>query len=337
MADVLARIRASMPPLAGVVHAAGVRDDALVVNQTSEHLRRVMAPKVAGTWNLHTLTVDDPLDFMVFFGSAASVLGSPGQANYAAANAFLDAVAHHRRSVGLQALSVDWGPWAGAGMAVDASDEAQRRMRASGVLPIAVADGLAVLEQALREGRVQLVALPVAWAAFAERLVTGRDPRLLEDVLESTGRSSSEYRDALVHELEALPPEKRQSRLESRINDHVTRVLGFDESEPPDIHRPLMELGLDSLMAVELGNLVSRTVGVALPPTILFDYPTIEALAGYLLAQLLPTDEVDDAGGDPGGQRELIVAEVETLSDDEAEALINESLAKLLPRPGGSG
>ena len=138
-----------LPPLRGVIHAAGVLDDALIAQQSLDRLRDVMAPKVRGTWNLHVHTRALPLDFFVCYSSAASLVGSPGQANYAAGNACMDAIAHHRRALGLPASSINWGAWGEEGMAANAQMHA--RLASRGVTPIATSDGLALLSRLLRD------------------------------------------------------------------------------------------------------------------------------------------------------------------------------------------
>jgi NAD(P)-dependent dehydrogenase (short-subunit alcohol dehydrogenase family) len=162
IADVLDRIARTMPPLRGVFHAAGLLDGGSAATLTLEKLRTVMGPKVHGTRNLHRLTTDLPLDFFVLFSSVAAVIGSPGQANYAAANAFLDAVAHDRRRAGLPALSVNWGAWAEAGMAARIADGGWALP--DGIGTIAPADGLKVFERLLADGRPQVTAIPIDWA-----------------------------------------------------------------------------------------------------------------------------------------------------------------------------
>jgi len=161
VASVLARIGDSMPPLRGVIHAAGVLDDGLLLNLDQERLSAVMAPKVQGAWNLHALTLNTPLDFFVLFSSVASVLGSPGQGSYAAANAFLDALSHQRRALRLPSLTINWGPWAAVGMA--ARSDQSRRLALLGMDAIAPQQGLQVLESLLRQDAAQIVAVSAHW------------------------------------------------------------------------------------------------------------------------------------------------------------------------------
>jgi len=160
LARVLADIIASLPPLRGIVHAAGMIDDGVLMQQSLERFHRAMAPKVSGAWHLHSLTREVPLEFIVLFSSAASVIGSAGQGNYAAANADLDALASHRRGMGLPGLAIDWGPWAEGGMAA-ALDRRQQRRGARGIAQIAPEQGLRALELLVQRGVARAAVLPV--------------------------------------------------------------------------------------------------------------------------------------------------------------------------------
>ncbi len=182
VAELLASIRDEMPVLRGVFHLAGVLDDGVLREQTRERFDRVMAAKVLGAWNLHELTADLALDQFVLFSSAASLLGSPGQGNYAAANAFLDALAHHRRAEHRPALSVNWGSWAEVGMAARLQDSQGSRWSEAGIGWIDLDRGLHTLEELLLEDAVQVGVLPVKWGKFFERIPAGSEPAWLSDL-----------------------------------------------------------------------------------------------------------------------------------------------------------
>src|SRR5262249_53889840 len=162
-AEVLADVAATMPPLRGIVHAAGVLDDGLLAQQTWDRFARVLAPKVAGGWNVHQLTRGVPLDFLVFCSSAASLLGSAGQAGYVTANPFLDALAHHRRARGLPATSVNWGPWADGGMAARMSDQQRQRLAAQGWQAMPADEATDALGRLLEAGTTQAGVLAMDW------------------------------------------------------------------------------------------------------------------------------------------------------------------------------
>ena len=160
----------SLPPLKGVIHAAGLLDDGLVQNLTWQRFTKVMAPKVQGTWNLHQLTKDLPLDFFVCFSSMAAILGAPGQANYSAANSFMDALVHYRRGLGLPGLSINWGGWGAVGMTARLDTVNQKRLESSGVTLIETERGMQALESLLSESLSQVAVLPVNWSKFLKAL-----------------------------------------------------------------------------------------------------------------------------------------------------------------------
>src|SRR5260221_1479855 len=249
----LSEIRDTMPPLRGVIHAAGVLDDHLIINLDPESFRRVLAPKVLGAWNLHSLTSDLPLDFFVVFSSVASVLGSPGQGNYAAANAFLDGLAHHRRSHGLPCLSINWGPWAEVGMAARASSSrgpASRVMR-----PLAPAHALAALDRLFeKSGPPQAVAMSVDWTLLARSFNGQQPPSLISDLLREKARpaAAKAARESgprlSMQELLTAPHARRHALLLAHIQKSLALVMALDAPEL-DPEESMSNLGLDSLMA----------------------------------------------------------------------------------------
>ncbi len=263
---------AGLPPLAGLVHAAGVLDDGVLLRLDRSRFEKVMAAKVAGAWNLHEQSRGLPLDFFVMFSSAASLLGSPGQANYASANAFLDALAHHRRAEGLPALCINWGPWEGEGMA------AGRRWEAMGLVPIAPERGLGVLGGLLQQGAVQVALIPGDWPRR-----TGPMPLLSDLVSRSSGPD-------LLRRVRDASPAERPGILEAAVRAAVGPLLGPSAPAQLDGRRGFMDLGMDSLMAVELRNRLQAQLELSppLPASLLFDHPTIDALAAYLASRVTP-------------------------------------------------
>jgi NAD(P)-dependent dehydrogenase (short-subunit alcohol dehydrogenase family)/acyl carrier protein len=297
----LARIATDLPPLAGVVHAAGVLDDGVIASQSWPRFAGVMGPKVLGSWHLHQRTRD--LDFLVLFSSGASLAGSPGQANHAAANAFEDALAWHRQSQGSPTVSINWGPWAEVGAAAD------RAVDAVGLQPIAPMDGLAALEFAMRGERAgapfasaQLGVLRTDWTHLLDAADGGRLSPLFSGLLAGVRRATSaavggglrpgpsapaqDLRDRLRN----AAPNRRRGLLRQHVSQHTVRVLGLAQAENLDINEPLRQLGLDSLMAVELRNLLGKAVGSVLPATLTFDHPTVEALVEFLATTALAQD-----------------------------------------------
>lgn len=322
----LREIDETLPPLRGVFHAAGVVADSLLQHQDWERFVAVMAPKMSGAWSLHLLTAQRALDFFVLFSSGAAILGSPGQSNYAAANAFLDALAHVRRAQGRQALSINWGPWAGVGMTAALGEAGERRLAVRGLGSMTPDQGLRALELALRQDTAQIAVLPIDWPVYQEHVTAGKDTPLWAALIRRSPRpgSTAASRDeAMVRGLADAPPSKRRSLLLAHIREQAGRVLGLDSSYQADPRRPLQELGLDSLMAVELRNGLTASLGCVLPTTLLFDYPTMDALAGRLLHDL-GLDQIPEQPAPPGDieQQAQATPALDQLSDEEAEALL---------------
>jgi myxalamid-type polyketide synthase MxaB len=298
VAAVLAAIDRALPPLRGIVHAAGVLDDGVLWQQTAERFDRVLAPKADGAWHLHELTREHDLDFFVLFSSVAAVLGSPGQGNYAAANSFLDALAHQRRALGLPALSINWGPWAEVGM-MAALTEAERRRGATrqteertesqGLRAITPAEGPELLDLILRRLPPQVMITPVRWPAYLQRYAAGSEPPFLAELAEHTPRPRSAEATAGFSDfrarLAATPPEEQRGVIGASMRQLVGRVLGLDPSGLED-RVPLSDMGLDSLMAVELKNWIGAEFGVPLSMTVVLGGPSIAELAALVAEQL---------------------------------------------------
>ena len=269
-------------PLRGVVHAAGILEGSIVQDQTPSLFERVMAPKVAGGWNLHELTDKHSLDFFLLFSSSAVLFGSPGQSNYAAANAFLDGLAQLRHSKGLPALSVGWGTWSGGGFFARLDDLNRRRLAGTSFTP---EQNLALLEQALGQQQPHLGVFRFDPAAF--RTQTSEDvPALLRELVVSPKAPTPVDRD-LSTELRQVDPQQRQTHVEGVLQQELAALLGLSGPSEITPERPLGELGLDSLMAVELRNRLSKRVGRPLPATLAYDYPTVEQQAKYVLERVL--------------------------------------------------
>jgi acyl transferase domain-containing protein/acyl-CoA synthetase (AMP-forming)/AMP-acid ligase II/NADPH:quinone reductase-like Zn-dependent oxidoreductase/acyl carrier protein len=329
----LDELSATMPPLAGVVHAAGVLDDGLLLEMERDRFWTVAAPKVLGAWNLHRATADRPLDFFVMYSSAAALLGSPGQGNYAAANAFLDGLALHRRSHGLSALSIDWGPWAEIGLA--AHPERGGALAARGVDSIRPAEGIAALDRLLRAAATQVAVLPLNHDKLREAAASGLLPSLLADLARggiapaaAGSRAAGEIRAKLL----ALEPgRRRRALLEEHCRGAAARVLTIDIGGV-DATQPLASMGFDSLMALELRRRLEASLGLDLPPTLAWRFPTIEALVPFLADRMgiaLTAGGADAAGGGGGGERAGLEAELERLADDEVEQLLDAKIMQL--------
>ena len=331
----LEEIQRSMPPLRGIVHAAGVLDDGVLLEQDWSRFSRVMAPKVDGAWNLHSLTLSASLDFFVLFSAGVSVLGAAGQSNYVAANTFLDALSHHRRALGLPALSINWGLWAHTGMAASLSEREKRRWEERGAGLIPPEQGVELMERLIQTPLAQAGVMPIHWSKLAESHPAGDAPPLLSDLIEearrrSEGRPRIEGQVSLVNRLKEVYPSERRELLSAHVESHVRKILGLDKNFSLDPRKPLLDLGMDSLMAVELRNALGRSVGRALPATLLFDHPTIGALVTYLARDILALESARAPEQEPTRDEARIdaalLARIEQLSETEAEALLAERL-----------
>ncbi len=271
-------------PLTGVVHAAGVLDDAPLLQQETDRFDAVMAPKVSGAWHLHDLTRTMNLDFFVMFSSVAAILGSPGQAAYAAASAFLDALAHHRERQHLPALSIDWGPWSSAGgMADRTGDSGERHWREIGFEKIGTEQGLEVLDRLLYAGSTQTAVLRVDWAKFHELYRAGSEPPMLSALLGPPKRTVPNPAQAEMRKrIRQATPDQRLALLMEHVRVETTKVLGLSPSHALDPTVELSELGLDSLMAIELRNALQESLGCSLPATLLYEKPILAEVVDYL-------------------------------------------------------
>ncbi|TVP48085.1 MAG: SDR family NAD(P)-dependent oxidoreductase [Gemmatimonadales bacterium] len=299
-------IEASLPPLCGVLHLAGVVDDAMLLRQSPDLFDQVGRPKIAGSWNLHSATRGHSLDFFVLFSTGSAVLGSAGQGNYAAANAFLDALAHRRRAEGLPALSVNWGGWEEVGMVARMKEQDLARWNASGVGLIDPDQGWACLGRLVADGAVQAAVLPFDWPLFLRAPEVRSRPifrSLVEKHEQARGVGKGEEgatRSRFLADLEAADPLERREVILEHVRSRVASVLGLDPGTPLDPKRGLAEIGMDSLMAVELSNHLERSLDRKLPPTLAFEYPTIAALADFLAGEVLSpagADAESPAGG----------------------------------------
>lgn len=334
---ILADIDGNLPPLRGVAHLAGVLDDGILQKQSWERFAKVMAPKVKGAWNLHQQTLGLPLDFFVCFSSVASLLGSPAQANYAAANAYLDGIARYRRSIGLPALTVNWSPWEIPTAGVPKSvKQAAKRWAEAGIKTLSPEEGLAVLERLLNnsaELSPQIAAMSADWSKVILQLPTGLEPLFLSKLATKADLPGSPRSSGIYQKLKELPAPERKAVAIASIKEDVSATLGIDISKIKQVRLGFFEMGMDSLMALEFRNRLQQKVGTVLPSTLTFEYPNIEAIADYLLEEVLclgvsieePQDMVLD-------QKQLWEEEAKQLSDAELSELIDRELYQLTIR-----
>ncbi|WP_146167929.1 beta-ketoacyl reductase, partial [Micromonospora sp. MH33] len=314
MADLLADLRRDGPPLRAVVHAAGVSEVVPLAETTLEDLAYVIGPKLAGAELLDELLDGVELDAFVLFSSIAAVWGSGGQGAYAAGNAYLDALAERRRAHGLAATSVAWGPWTESGMFGEDAPE-QLRRRGLRVMPPGLA--MAGLRHALAAGDTCVTVADVDWATFHPLFTALRPSPLLADLpavralaarpAEPAGPAAPTGRD-LVAELRPLPAEERRAALLDMVRTDAAKVLGHPSADAVDADRGFLDLGFDSLTAVELRNLLTAATGHELSTTVVFDHPTPAALADHLYAELFPDEGDPGEGGDEETVRRVLAA-----------------------------
>ena len=282
----LARIDANLPPLAGVIHSVGVLSDAMIGNQSWENFETVLGPKVLGAWHLHRATADRDLDMFVLFSSVAGVLGNPGQSNHAAANAFLDQLAAHRRALGLAGQAIAWGAWSEIGEAAEQRDRVTGHFGSIGMEWITPQQGLRALDQLVREDAATGVVLARDWAAFGESLDSR--PPFLGEVLSDDAEDGADESPAedLLSLMRVVPAATHGEVLASFLQAEVKAVLRLPTTPAPNVG--FFDLGMDSLMAVELRNRLNRALAGAYTAsnTVVFDYPDIAALAAHLAEEL---------------------------------------------------
>ena len=259
----------ALVPLRGIVHAAGLLDDGVLAQQSAARLAQVMQPKVAGTWQLHSLTAHRKLDFFVCFSSIAALLGSAGQTNYAAANAFMDTLMQERRALGLPGSSIQWGPWAEVGLAAHLRD----RMQAQGMGMIAPHQGRTLFQYLLGQQPVQVGVIPARVSPLGQVILDRQQPAPGSQRLATS---------SLHKQLQTAVGDERRALIERHLRAEIARVLRLPVGAGIGKDEHLFKLGFDSLLAVELKNRVQAALGCTLRSTLLFDHPTLSALTTHL-------------------------------------------------------
>jgi myxalamid-type polyketide synthase MxaE and MxaD len=281
LASVLAKIESERAPLRGVIHAAGIVEDSTIAQETLQRFSRVLAPKMRGAWNLHVLTANKPLDFFVLYSSMASMLGAKGQANYAAANAFLDALTHYRRARGQPAIGVNWGPWSEIGRA--ARQGLETRMAAQGLGMITPAAATAVLDHLLRGQSAQVGVAPMDWKTVLKERAGDRALPFFS--IFSAEATPVLERPDLRSMLRTMSPEERSQQISAIISAEIAKVLRLPPAEV-ELHRPLNRIGLDSLMAIELRNRLRGQLALDVPLVTFMQGLSVAQLAAQLGARL---------------------------------------------------
>jgi acyl transferase domain-containing protein/acyl carrier protein/phospholipid N-methyltransferase len=333
LAATLQKIERTMPPLRGVIHSAGVLDDGALLQQDWSRFEKVMAPKVSGVWQLHQMTCALPLDFFVLFSSGASLIGTAGQSNHASANAFMDGFAAYRRGLGLPATSINWGAWSGVGAAVDHDLTANR-----GVAMFTPQQGLQALEWAIQQDMTQAAVMSAHWNDILKSSSFGDEPAFFRSIAPQVrGRIvKTEVKIPVIslsQQLAETIPNKRRSVLLEHIRRQVAQVLTISNVASMDLDQPLQSMGLDSLMAVELRNKLGESAGKALPATLLFEYPTMNALADYLAREVFMVESpIPQPVMTPEALSVTSSADVtalDHLSDDELVARLKNKLGQI--------
>ena len=312
---------AALPPVRGIVHAAGVNADAALHAQDAMRFDTVAAAKISGTLNLHDVSRADPLDFFVLFSSSSALFGSAGQAPYAAANAFLDAFAARRRSDGQVATSFGWGAWGGVGMASAVPEATRRRWAEGGIGLLEPGEALDAMSRTALGGDALLEIFAFDRARLLHRADAGVRSLFgaaAKDDARPQQTASATPAHSVFDALRSAPAADRFSRLRAHIRSQVCSVLGLGAAAAPDDGQGLSELGMDSLMATELRTRLQQSLGAPLPSTLAFEYPTIGAMTTYLMAKLgFVAEPVAVAVG---------VDELDSVSDDDIARLLDDEL-----------
>ena len=285
------RIEKRHGSVVGIMHAAGVLDDGMMASQTWDRFARVMGPKVQGTEYLLAAAEELSLQYLVLCSSVVSVLGSPGQANYGAANAVMDALAHHFCSQGQNCVSLNWGPWTAGGMATSVDESTVSAWADRGVSMIEESLGLSCLESVLIGGEAQSMVLPVDWEKFVLGFPEGSEPAVVRTMAKklrrvSAAAPSSKSSSSLLKELRKMGVDEAPAQLAEHIQESLAGILQLSAPSDLAMDVELAESGIDSLTAVEFVNQVNKDLSLSLPATLLFEHTTIEALSSYITTQI---------------------------------------------------
>ncbi len=285
--EMLATVDQELPPLVGVIHSVGVLSDGALGNQSWERFEQVLWPKVVGAWHLHRATADRSLDLFMLFSSRVGVMGNPGQANHAAANAFLDQLAAHRQAIGLPGQAIAWGAWSDIGEAAEQRERIERRRAALGGRWFTPQQGIRALEKLIRQDVTNSVVMSMDWTVFQEA-VEDR-PALLEDLLITTAEGEEDspaLSEDLMTRLRQTPVAEQEELFVSFLQQELKAVLRLPSEPSPTVG--FFDLGMDSLMAVELRNRLNRAFAdeYVASNTVVFDYPDIASLAHHLAEEL---------------------------------------------------
>lgn len=333
LTNLISTFGANRPPLKGIIHAAAALSNCNITDLTADDLRSMFMPKIRGTWNLHETTRHLDLDFFALFSSTTALWGSSQLGHYAAANTFLDAFAHYRRAQKLPAISINWGTWE---VMRAASEAEQQRVAQFGLEQMPTEAALNILENLLSTDLAQITVAAVDWETLKTAYETRRARPLLEGL--SSRKTAPEKhgearKETLADQLKAVPTEERRAFIEAHVRQHVARVISAPEPAALNLHQGLFEMGLDSLMSVELKGRLESSVAQPLPSTLTFNYPTIADLARYLDEQVLTAVAAAaspaSSAAEPAENSAAPAKDVEDMSEDDLAALLAAKLSKL--------
>ena len=325
---ILDEIKSTMPPLKGIIHAAGVLDDGVLQSQSWQNFSQVMAPKIQGAWLLHQSTQSLALDFFICFSSMASLLGTPGQGNYAAANAFLDGLAHLRKNQGLPGLTINWGIWSNGAMATQLGSSYRRLIESGGMSTLSPEQGIEAFSMLFESDKTQVSVIPVNWSKFLAQIPSDLTPSLLDGFKNLA--SDQSRRDDFLHHLRVASKEDQRRLLMEYLQSEIALVMGLPNAQQIEPRHRLFEIGLDSLMAVELRNRLQTNLGKPLRSTLLFDFPTLDALVDHFQKQVISTQPTaEPANTAPSKPVTDHAKKILETTDEEAEARLLQKLQEL--------
>ncbi len=308
-------------PLGGIVHAAGVLDDGVLLQQSWERFQKVMAPKVNGLWNLHECTTEIDLDFFICFSSMSSIMGSSGQTNYAAANAYLDTFAKYRQDMNLPCLTINWGPWQEGGMAASMSKKDQQRIKDLGITSLSDQEALHTFSNIFDNVSIaQLGVWNIDWA----RYFNNQNTNLREGFLEDFTKYVSEEENSLLNSLIEKPIQERADFFLAYMQREIASLMGLDSPNEIEPKQPLFDLGVDSLVTIDLSNRLQKSIGRELDTSLIFDYPNLEALTNYILNNILELGEKESE------DEESSINQVEDITSNLTEEELADELSDLL-------
>jgi acyl carrier protein len=336
MTILLGEFGQTLPPLRGVIHAAGSVFTSPIEELSLAGLAGVLRAKILGTWVLHQLTQEMELDCFVVFSSGASIWGSKGLAHHAAGNHFLDTLAHYRQALNLPAMSINWGWWAQSNFTA----QEEEFLKNVGMEPMPADQALAILEELLRAGIVQKTVSAMNWRLFKPIYEVRRERPFLAEIKPSVVVDDERIPQTtltLADRLAQARPQERFDLLQRHVQAEVARVLGQDR-EQPDFQEGLFQMGMDSLMAVELKSRLETSVKQSLPATLTFDYPTIEALSHFLDREVLHlrhTEDPQPTAPNGHGEDEMEYTKLAMLPAEDVKALLDQELAAIDQLVGG--